>query len=121
MDKNAISYAALFDLVQDNHLAGQQYSLLTTLFFLGFLVWEYPAQYIAQKLPIAKFLTVNLFLWGVIMLLMPACHDFGGLAALRFLMGMCECSVQPLFMLLIGMFYTRKEQASRTCIFYGFK
>lgn len=120
-DKGSIAYAALFDFQTANELVGQQYALLTTVFFVGWLAWEFPSSFIAQKVPIAKYLSCIVLIWGICLILMAACSNFGGLAALRFLLGMCEASIQPLFVILIGMFYKRSEQASRMCFFYGFK
>ena len=35
LDKTSIGYAAIFGMRTDTHLKGQEYSWLTTLFFLG--------------------------------------------------------------------------------------
>lgn len=42
-----------------------------------------------------------------------ACTNFGGLLACRFVLGICEGSVTPGFMIITSMFYTRKEQTLR--------
>lgn len=42
-----------------------------------------------------------------------ATHSFAGLMCARFFLGMTESAVAPGFSLLVGMFYTRKEQPSR--------
>lgn len=40
---------------------------------MGFLVWMFPTQHIAQKLQIAKYLSVNIVLWGVLVMLHAVC------------------------------------------------
>jgi hypothetical protein len=55
---------------------------------LGFLFWEFPTVYIAQKLRLAKYLGCNVVVWGVILMLQGATTNFGALFALRFLLGM---------------------------------
>lgn len=37
-------------------ITGQHYNLVSAAFYIGFLVWEFPTQYIAQRLRIAKYL-----------------------------------------------------------------
>lgn len=69
IDKQALSYSAVFDLFTDANISSDQYSWLASLFyfgtlhipssiwcelltFTGYLFWEYPASHIAQRLPI---------------------------------------------------------------------
>jgi MFS family permease len=42
-----------------------------------------------------------------------ACHNFAGLMAARFFLGVGEAAIAPGFALITGMFYTRKEQPAR--------
>ena len=57
--------------------------------------------------------SINIFVWGVAMACHAACTNFGGLLACRFVLGICEGSVTPGFMVVTSMFYTRKEQTLR--------
>ena len=57
--------------------------------------------------------SINIFVWGVAMTCHAACTNFGGLLACRFVLGICEGSVTPGFMVVTSMFYTRKEQTLR--------
>ncbi|KAF3914920.1 hypothetical protein ABW20_dc0108152 [Dactylellina cionopaga] len=41
------------------HLVGQDYSWLGTILYMGILVGEYPQNFLLQKLPVAKFLSVK--------------------------------------------------------------
>lgn len=52
-----------------------------------------------------------------------ACKNFAGLFVVRFILGVCEGSITAGFMIVSGMFYTRKEQTLRvgywcTCFWY---
>ena len=51
-------------------------------------------------------------------MLHAAPSSFGAFFALRFLLGMCECCVAPILILIISMFYKKDEQASRISWFY---
>lgn len=43
---------------------GQEYSLLTTIFYIGYLIAQWPANWLMQRFPIAKVLTITFLLWG---------------------------------------------------------
>lgn len=60
-----MSYAGTYGLATEAHLVGQQYSLLTTIFYIGYLAAQWPANWLMQRLPIAKVLTVTFVLWGM--------------------------------------------------------
>lgn len=120
VDKVALGTAAIFGLREDNHLVGQQYSWLSTLLFIGSLVGMWPMSYIIQKWRLGKTLGICSFIWSSLTLLMCACHNFGGLAALRFLMGFVECAIVPGCSLMISIFYTKSEIPHRTAIVFMF-
>ncbi|OCH93599.1 MFS general substrate transporter [Obba rivulosa] len=114
LDKTSLNYASIMGLP----ITGQHYNLVSLAFYLGFLVFEFPTVYIAQKLRIAKYLGCNIILWGIILMLHAVTTSFGSFFALRFLLGMCECCVAPILILIISMFYKKNEQATRVSWFY---
>lgn len=71
-----------------------------------------------QRLPIGKFLSITTILWGVILITTPACHNFGGMVANRFLLGAVEAAVNPGFVLIMSIWYTSAEQPLRLEIYY---
>lgn len=42
IEKSAMSYAVLFNFRTDAHLSSKQYSLLGTMYYLGYLAFEFP-------------------------------------------------------------------------------
>ena len=48
----------------------------------------------------------------------PACTNFAGIAANRFMLGLVEAAVNPGFVLVMSMWYTSKEQPLRLEIYY---
>lgn len=70
LDKTTISYASVMGIVKDTGLVGTQYNWLGSVFYLGYLVAEYPTVMLMQKLPIAKFLSAQIVIWGGILM----CH-----------------------------------------------
>lgn len=120
IDKQSISYAAVFDLFPTTGTNQAEYSWLISLFYFGYLVAEWPASYLAQKLPTGKVVSVTITIWGSILMLMAACQNFAGLAACRFLLGCFESMITPVFMMIVGQWYQRPEQSARAGLFYCF-
>ncbi|KIK65345.1 hypothetical protein GYMLUDRAFT_347657 [Collybiopsis luxurians FD-317 M1] len=114
LDKTSLNYASIMGLP----ITGQNYNLVSMAFYLGFLAFEFPTVYLSQKTRVAKYLGVNIVLWGVILMLHSVGTSFSAFFALRFLLGMCESCVAPTLILLISMFYKKNEQASRIAWFY---
>ena len=92
MDKTILSSAAVFGLTEDNHLSGNQYSWVGSMFYFGYLFFEYPTTILIQKLPVGKYLAGVCFIWGAIVASTAGCSSFGGLMTVRFMLGVAVCS-----------------------------
>ena len=120
IDKQAISYSAVFDLFDTTGITGTQYSWLGSIFYFAYLVAEWPSAYLAQHFPTGRVVSIYCFCWGSVMLLTAATTNFAGFAALRFLLGFFESVVTPAFMMIVGMWYLKQQQPARAGIFYCF-
>ncbi|KAJ3752564.1 MFS general substrate transporter [Lentinula raphanica] len=87
--------------------------LLSTVFYLSYLVFEYPQNLALQRFPVGKWLSLNIFVWSVALCCHAACRNFGDLLVVRIILGMCEGSITAGFLLVSSMFYTRTEQMLR--------
>jgi ACS family allantoate permease-like MFS transporter len=103
IDKTTLGYAAVFNMETDLDLAGTEYSWLGAIFYLGYLVWEFPTNLILQKLPINYFMSGTVIIWGIVLMCHAAVSSFSGLAAARTFLGVFEASINPGTMLLFGM------------------
>lgn len=86
---------------------------------LGALVGMFPSSALIHKFPAAKYLCCCSIGWSVMALLMPACHNFGGLMALRFLMGALEAIIVPGISLIIAGWYKKSEQPPRNAFVFA--
>lgn len=57
--------------------------------------------------------------WGLAQVALPACHNFGGLLAGRFVLGLFEGGCLPLFSVITTQWYRRSEQPLRVAAWYG--
>jgi MFS family permease len=90
-----------------NHQSINNHISSGSIFYFGYLAGQYPAGYLLQRLPIAKFLMTT-----------PACHNFAGTAVNRFLLGLLESTVNPGFVMIMSMWYTSAEQPLRLEAYY---
>ncbi|KAJ5371514.1 uncharacterized protein N7496_007606 [Penicillium cataractarum] len=118
MDKLALSQATLFNLTEDLHLKGKEYNWASAVFYFGYFAWSWPSSYLIVRLPLGKYLSVAVFLWGGILMCHAACKSFSGLMAARFFLGVGEASIAPGFALITGMFYKREEQPARQAAWF---
>jgi len=118
LDKGTMSFASIMNIRQDLHLHGQQvvhcflsiltgrivntlqYSWLTTCIYIAVLVVEYPTNFLIQRLPVAKYLSINIILWGSVLALHAACRNFTTIVTVRTLLGIFEAVCQPAFLIL---------------------
>ncbi|KIK65264.1 hypothetical protein GYMLUDRAFT_39623 [Collybiopsis luxurians FD-317 M1] len=119
IDKTTLSYAAIFGIKKDLNLKGMEYSWLSSVFYFGWLAWGIPSNLLMQRSPSGKYLAINIFFWGVLLMAQAASRNFTDLAVLRILSGAFEAIADPAFMLITTMFYRRSEQPSRISMWYA--
>jgi len=119
-DKAMLSQAALFGLRTDLDLnVGLRYSLSASLFYPGFIIGSYPAIVLAQRYPIERVIFGIVILWGICLMTTAACTSYQGLYVQRFFLGALESGVSPGWMLVVGGWYKKQEQAFRMGVWYS--
>ncbi|KAF5566587.1 DAL5-Allantoate ureidosuccinate permease [Fusarium napiforme] len=119
MDKVALSEASIFGIKEDLNLVGQQYSWSSSIFYLGYLVWQYPSSLLMQKLPIGRYFGVMIFLWGLTACTTAFTKDFATLCVNRVFLGVFESCMSPILTILISQYWTREEQPLRTSLWWS--
>ncbi|KAI0273412.1 MFS general substrate transporter [Gloeopeniophorella convolvens] len=112
-DKTTLSQSAVLGIKKSAHLNQNQFNWLGTIFYLSYLAFQYPQNLALQRLPVGKWMSINVLLWSIALLCHAACKSFGALLAVRFIMGVCEGAITPGFLLVTSMFYTRDEHTRR--------
>lgn len=90
------------------------------MFYFGYLVWEWPTNYLLQRLPLAKWSAANVIMWGLVLCCMAAVDSFAGAMTVRFFLGVFEAAVSPGFALFTSQWYTMREQGTRVGIWISF-
>lgn len=120
LDKTTVSYASIMGLKTDIGLSGQDYSWVGSMFYFGYLAWEWPTNRLLQRLPLAKWSAANVVMWGLVLCCMAAVRNFSQAMAVRFFLGVFEAAVSPGFALFTSQWYTIREQGSRVGIWFSF-
>merc|ERR1712000_145584 len=118
IDKVILNYAAVMGLTTDLGLVGNQFSNIATFLFVGLLCFEIPNIWFLQMVPAAKWLGINVTLWGVATACGAAAFNYQTLLVSRVFLGIFEATVGPSLMLISSQWYTKSEQAPRFSFWY---
>ncbi|KAI1179163.1 major facilitator superfamily transporter allantoate [Nemania sp. FL0916] len=120
LDKTTLSYASIMGFKTDLNIGVSEYNWVASIFYFGYLVFEYPTNLMLQRLPLAKYSAFNVILWGLILATTAAVKNFGGALAVRFFLGAAEAAVSPGFVLFTSQWYTAPEQGTRVSWWFSF-
>ncbi|KAI9069933.1 MFS general substrate transporter [Trametes sanguinea] len=120
LDKTALNYGNLYGMKQALHVSGGQFSWFASIFYLGYLVGNYPDSWLLQHYPTGKVLAITTLIWATIVITTPACTNFAGTMVNRFFLGLLEAIVTPGMTLLTSIWYAQAEVPFRSLIWYSF-
>ncbi|CCL98378.1 uncharacterized protein FIBRA_00373 [Fibroporia radiculosa] len=120
LDKTALNYGNLYGMRTDLDVTGQQFDWFASAFYFGYLIGNYPQGWLLQHYHAGRVLATTTALWGIIVLCIPAAHNFGGILAAYFFLGIIESIVTPGLTLLTAIWYAQAEVPLRTMIWYSF-
>ncbi|GAA5964119.1 hypothetical protein JCM21900_004514 [Sporobolomyces salmonicolor] len=119
LDRVNIGQAKLDNLVQDLHLKGQEYNIALVTFFVGYVITETPSNIALKKLRPSRWIPFIMICWSVVMTLMGLVHNFAGLTAARFFLGLAESGLFPGICFYLTMWYKRDEANLRISLFFS--
>ncbi|KAH7166425.1 alternative sulfate transporter [Dactylonectria macrodidyma] len=118
LDRSNIGNALTDTITTDLGITSDDVNLGSQLMSIGIVVAEIPSNLILQRLGAPIWLTFQMFVWGLIALTQAWCTDIHSFYATRFLLGLFEGGYIPGAQYMLALFYTRKELALRTAVFY---
>ncbi|KAK3385226.1 major facilitator superfamily domain-containing protein [Podospora didyma] len=119
IDKGNLGNAETAGLSKDLGFQPGQYNLVISIFFVPYVVFAPPVAMLGKRFGPARVLPILMFTFGSMTLLSAATTNFGGIFALRFILGMAEAGFFPLVIFYLTTFYRRGELARRLAIFYA--
>jgi MFS family permease len=119
VDKVIISNAAIYGMRTDAHLGGNEFNWVGSIFYFGYLAFEFPAAILIQRLPVGKFFALTVFAWSVLLMCTAAAQNYGGLLAVRFFMGMFESVIFPTATIVTVMWWRTEEHPIRIACWFS--
>ncbi|KAJ6513057.1 MFS general substrate transporter [Mycena sanguinolenta] len=124
VDKTGLATQATFGIITDTHMKGNDYAWLSTIFFIFYLLGEFPGNWIMQRFSVGKTLALSMFCWGTIVFCTAAAQNWRDLMIMRALQGFAESVPGPALLLITGMSYRTEEHSIRVLAWgtagYGF-
>lgn len=104
--------------MEDIGISQDQFNVGQQMLSLGIVLFEIPSNMILYRVGPGKWLTLQLFLFGIVSLFQSFQRGYGAFIATRFLLGMTESGFIPGGLWTLSTWYTRKETAKRVMFFY---
>jgi len=119
MDKTTNSYASIMGMRSDLSMTSQEYSWVGSIFYFGYMFFEYPANVMLQKFPVMKTMSAAVIFWGIILMCHASCQNTPPFLVCRFLLGIGESFINPACVLITSTWYKKEEQFTRSSIWFG--
>ncbi|THH32715.1 hypothetical protein EUX98_g1438 [Antrodiella citrinella] len=122
LDRSNIGNAKLLnanvhdDLISNTHLTNQEYLIALMIFIVAYTIFETPSNYMLKRFKPSRWLAFLMFMWGVMTMILGAVHNFGGIVAVRFLLGAFEAGLFPGMVYCLTFWYKPDERALRAAL-----
>lgn len=95
-----------------------QFNIGQQLLSLGIVLFEIPSNMVLYRVGPGKWLTLQLFFFGLVSTFQAFQSNYSGYLATRFLLGIAESGYIPGGLWTLSTWYTRKETAKRVMFFF---
>lgn len=119
LDRTNIGNAKVDGLQTDLKMTNGQYNATLTIFFVSYSVFEPLTNVLLKKMRPSVFLPLIMIAWGVVMCCMGLVHNYSGLMACRFFLGLAEAGLFPGVNYYLSCWYKRSEFGIRAAIFFS--
>ncbi|KAM3531314.1 hypothetical protein NHJ13051_000882 [Beauveria bassiana] len=118
LDRGNMANAITDNFMKDVRINQDQFNVGQQMLSLGIVLTEIPANMILYRVGPGKWLTLQLFLFGIVSTFQAFQRGYGAFVATRFLLGITESGFIPGGLWTLSTWYTRTETAKRVMIFY---
>jgi MFS family permease len=110
MDRTNIGFA-FDDMGKSLHVNLTDTGLAAGIFFIGYLVLQFPGGHLAVHWSAKKFVGIMILVWGVLAILTGLVQNYTELLIVRFFLGVAEGGIWPAILVLISHWFPSKERA----------
>ncbi|KAF2723171.1 MFS general substrate transporter [Polychaeton citri CBS 116435] len=118
LDRGNMANAITDDFMEDIGITQNQFNVGQQMLSLGIVLFEIPSNMVLYRVGPGKWLTLQLFLFGIVSTFQAWQTNYASFIATRFLLGITESGFIPGGLWTLSTWYTRKETAKRVMIFY---
>lgn len=119
LDRGNVSNAKSDGMTTDLHFPYNGYGIMLSVFYITFSTMAIPGVLLTRKIGAKWTVPGYMAGWGLMATVNAGCRNFGGVVAVRLILGAFEAGFIPSLMLLLTSFYTRGELAKRVAVFYS--
>ncbi len=119
LDRTNIGNARLEGMERSLHLTPGQYTASLSIFFVSYSLAEPLTNVLLKRLRPSVFIPGIMVAWGICMTCMGLCHNWSGLMAARFFLGLTEAGLFPGINYYLSCWYKRDEFGIRAAIFFS--
>ncbi|PIL24725.1 MFS general substrate transporter [Ganoderma sinense ZZ0214-1] len=119
LDRTSIGNAKLYHMEKDLNISDKEYLIALTIFFFSYAIFEVPSNVFLKRLRPSIWLSLLMFLWGIMMTVQGLVHNYGGLLGMRWLLGMFEAGLFPGVNYYLSCWYKRSEFGIRAALFFS--
>ncbi len=134
LDRSNVGNARIEGLATDLHMTGDQYLTGLTLYFIGYVLFEVPANMVLKIWKPNLWLPTLTLAWGVVSTLMGVTQSRAGFFVVRFFLGVTEAGLFPGIVFYLSMWvvprtvfvmltahrwYKRNERQFRVALFFS--
>jgi sugar phosphate permease len=110
LDRANFSFGAAAGMGETLGISEKQVSLLSSLFFLGYFLFQLPAAGLVRRVGVRRLVTVLLLVWGTCAALLGVLHNFWMLCLIRIMLGAGESLIFPAMLFLLTNWFVRSER-----------
>lgn len=118
LDRGNISNALTDNFLKDVRITQNEFNVGQQMLSLGIVLFEIPSNMLLYRVGPGKWLTLQLFLFGIVSVFQSWQNNYGSFIASRFLLGITESGFIPGGLWTLSTWYTRSETAKRVMFFY---
>ena len=89
-DKTGLATMNIFGLQKDTGMHGKEYSLLTVMFYVAYAIFEFPSNYMMQRLNMGRTLAIYMFFWGIVVFVQGFFKNWAEFMVFRTIQGALE-------------------------------
>lgn len=119
LDRANIGNAKVAGMSHDLDLGIWDFNATLTIFFVSYSVFEPLTNVLLKRMRPSVFIPLIMVIWGIVMTTMGLVHNWSGLMAARWFLGLAEAGLFPGINYYLSCWYKRSEFGVRAALFFS--